>query len=130
MRQPPMTPPDLFSSLWKKKGRRSNEALKLALGQWMKDTEPLARELAALESVPRKNRRFITQRTPPWADRAVIKEFYDAAKRKTKQTGTLHHVDHIIPLKGKNVSGLHVENNLQVIPGAMNISKSNRFEAP
>jgi hypothetical protein len=125
----PTTAPDLFASLWKKKGRRSNEALKLALGQWMKDTEPLVRELAALEIIQRKNRRFITQRTPPWADRAVIKEFYDAAKRKTKQTGTMHHVDHIIPLKGRLVSGLHVENNLQVIPAVTNISKSNRFEA-
>ena len=36
-------------------------------------------------------------------------------------------LDHVIPLKGKNVCGLHVENNLRLIPGIDNLRKGNSF---
>ena len=68
------------------------------------------------------------QRTPAWADNAKIEAFYAEAKRLEQETGVVYHVDHIIPLKGKMVSGLHVESNLQVIPANENLSKSNIYE--
>jgi hypothetical protein len=77
----------------------------------------------------RNNKRRIAKikRTPAWADNALINAFYDEARRLTDSTGIQHHVDHIIPLQGELVSGLHVETNLQVLTAHENMSKGNRY---
>ena len=68
---------------------------------------------------------------PKWLtpeQNAHIKRTYKLSKLMCEITGLKHHVDHIIPLKGKNVCGLHVPWNLQVIKASDNLSKSNKFE--
>ena len=65
--------------------------------------------------------------TPEWANQEQIKRIYAACANITKRTGVEHHVDHIIPLQGENVCGLHVENNLAIIPAKMNLQKSNKY---
>jgi len=65
--------------------------------------------------------------TPVWANREKIAAFYEEASRLTKETGIPHEVDHIIPLRGKLVSGLHVETNLQVLPATINRRKQARW---
>lgn len=62
---------------------------------------------------------------PSWADRKRIASIYIEAATLTKDTGRLYEVDHIIPLQGKTVCGLHVENNLQVLLSEQNRQKSN-----
>ena len=67
------------------------------------------------------------QRIPKWANLDKIALIYAEAQRLTEETGIEHHVDHIIPIQGKRVSGLHVESNLRVITKEENLRKGNRF---
>lgn len=70
----------------------------------------------------RERKRQKRLRTPTWADKEAIKFFYEC-----RPTGC--HVDHIIPLLGKTVSGLHIETNLAWVPAMVNIQKRNTFVA-
>ena len=70
-------------------------------------------------------------RTPKWLtadDLFIIEEAYHVAKLRTELTNIPWHVDHILPLQGKKVSGLHVPGNIQVIPAKINLQKSNKHE--
>lgn len=59
-------------------------------------------------------------RIPKWADFSEIKLFYENCPE-----GMV--VDHIIPLRGKNVSGLHVLENLQYMTPEENFRKNNKY---
>lgn len=71
------------------------------------------------------------KRTPEWlteSDNVAINDVYAQARLLTKETGIEHHVDHIVPLQGSLVSGLHVPWNLQVLTAKENMQKNNSFE--
>ena len=77
-----------------------------------------------------KRRASELQRTPKWVDSEeiwLIAEVFDLAVKRSIMTGIKWHVDHIIPLQGKLVSGLHTVENLQVIPAKINMRKGNRY---
>jgi 5-methylcytosine-specific restriction endonuclease McrA len=72
----------------------------------------------------------LLQRVPKWLSKAhkqSINEIYSTARLVSEMTGELFHVDHIVPLRGKNVSGLHVPWNLQVLRAHDNLIKHNIF---
>lgn len=77
------------------------------------------------------NRRAaIIQRTPKWLtedDFSIMEFFYEWAKAIEVSTGIEQSVDHIIPLQGALVCGLHVPSNLQVISASENFKKSNSW---
>lgn len=70
------------------------------------------------------------QATPPWLTREQkdqIKAIYSKCRQLQDETGIAHNVDHIHPLQGETVCGLHVPWNLQVLTEAENCSKHNRM---
>jgi hypothetical protein len=77
-----------------------------------------------------RRRSLKLQRTPKWltkSDYDAIREFYISAKELEKIFGIKYHVDHIIPLKGKSVSGLHVAWNLLLLTATENLKKHCKF---
>lgn len=81
---------------------------------------------------PSLNRRkYIKHRTPPWLareQRDAMRRIYRQARDYSELAGEPYHVDHIVPLRGRTVSGLHVPWNLQVIRGADNLRKCNNVD--
>jgi hypothetical protein len=68
-----------------------------------------------------------TQATPPWVDHAAIAAVY-AEQQTYIDLGVEVHVDHIVPLRGENVCGLHVPWNLRVILAEDNLRKNNKLD--
>ena len=71
--------------------------------------------------------------TPKWLtpeQRKQIVDIYEHMRDCRVVTGEDYHVDHIVPLRGENVCGLHVPWNLQVLPASVNLAKSNEVEDP
>lgn len=65
--------------------------------------------------------------TPAWANRDAILAVY-AQARLLRQMGQDVQVDHIIPLNGKDVCGLHVENNIRIVLRSENLLKANKMK--
>ena len=89
--------------------------------QWIRDNPDKANAATAAR------RARIKGATPPWADLSAIKAFYRHAARLTRITGDFYEVDHIVPIAGRNVCGLHVHWNLRVVKRSVNRQKSNRL---
>lgn len=100
------------------------EKSKEACRKWAKENRHLTAALGAKRRASKK------QATPAWLTKDhfnQIKEIYKKAKELEKQDGIKRHVDHIIPLRGKIVSGLHVPWNLQILTASENSKKRNKL---
>jgi hypothetical protein len=121
--------PDRVREIEKKSRKKNAESVSAAKRDWYernieKQNEAnrryAQRNKAAMNERAKMRQVVKLQRMPPWVDRDEIKRIYE-----NRPDG--YHVDHIIPLKGNNVSGLHVPWNLQYLPASENMSKGNRL---
>jgi hypothetical protein len=98
--------------------------------EWKKQHRKLPHIKASRNALYTKRRAAKIQRTPKWLterDLKVIKGFYAIAQMLSTVNNEEWHVDHVIPLQGKFVSGLHVPSNLQLMRGIDNETKRNEY---
>ena len=100
------------SNTWKAKNRKATRTYAKEYAKEHRAERTAAQNLRYTRSL---------QRTPVWSEVLKIKELYAEASRLRMQ------VDHIIPLQGDLVSGLHVLGNLQLLSPFDNISKKNKY---
>lgn len=81
-------------------------------------------------SKSRQWRRGVKDGSPPWLTEShfkAISNVYSQARDCSTVTGEPYEVDHIVPIRGEGICGLHVPWNLQVLPKYLNAAKSNKF---
>lgn len=98
----------------------------------VRETEAVWRKTSPRYKAKVLNRKAaVKERTPVWA-RSLMRDYIpvmvELRDLMTKRTGIRHEIDHVIPLQAKQVSGLHVPWNLQIIPASENHKKQNKFE--
>ena len=122
------------SKRWHESNREKHNAIN---SQWQRENKKAVAKINRKyrQNHPDKNleqsiryRAAKLERIPSWANDQLIAAYYKEAKRLEELTGIEFHVDHIIPLQGELVSGLHVETNLQLLPAHENLGKSNKFD--
>jgi len=112
----------------RERGRADYKARKQHFRQKNKAYREARADLLAFHAA--KSRRGKKHATPKWLteqQQEQIKQFYLLARDCFITSGQRYDVDHIVPLKGKTVCGLHVPWNLQVLPKDINMSKKNKF---
>ena len=130
-----------YKSYWKDRYESNKEVISELHKAYYENNKEVIRERAKQYYLDNKGRFNAwskkyklrkAQRTPKWLtkeDYLLMESFYDLAQKLTMETGVVHHVDHIIPLVGKNelgehvVCGLNVPANLRIITATENQKK-------
>jgi 5-methylcytosine-specific restriction endonuclease McrA len=107
------------------------ETQKRAVERWRKNNAERYR--ATLVAAANRRRKAVINACPQWAKicfgiQVRIRNIYIKAQMLQAETGIKHHVDHIVPLRGKTVCGLHVPWNLQILTADENLRKSNKVD--
>lgn len=113
--------PEAWRKTYREYHIRNKERRAAQHAEWAKANSDKRRATTA------RRRAAKLQATPPFADKDRISQIYAEAARIESETGERMHVDHIVPLQHNLVCGLHCEANLQIIPGAINEAKHNKW---
>ena len=116
--------PERSKELIKLWGQKNKERVKELNRAWKKANKHKVNANTRMRQAAKLNA------TPPWLNedhKFMLEEIYELRDLRTQATGVVHHVDHIVPLRGAEVCGLHVPWNLQVIPASDNIRKGNSY---
>jgi hypothetical protein len=114
--------PEKYRAKARKSYAKHKEKNKLRCVEWRKSNKALVQAYVSERRAFRKNRAV---RSDDVDYRWFFKEAHELAKLRSEATQVPWQLDHIVPLKGQEVSGLHVPWNIQVIPAVVNISKRN-----
>ena len=127
--------PEKVKAAKKKYAENNKEAVRERIAKWRVENKERMQEArkAWREANKHKSQAYVRkrqaakkQRVPKWLtkdDHWLMEEAYALAVLRTKVLGFQWDVDHILPLQGKTISGLHTPLNLQVIPAIMNAIK-------
>ena len=114
--------PEKAMEIWRNFHKRNKEARAAQHADWARRNRDKRNATAA------KRKAAKLRATPKWVNWKKVREIYRQAKRLQDFTGVPMHVDHIVPLQGENVCGLHWEGNLQIIPASENCAKFNKWD--
>jgi hypothetical protein len=117
--------PEKSKAIWKKHRELHQDKRAVYKKKWIDDNRGKVNAYNSLRHAEKK------QRTPSWLsdfDKLQIQCMYQLAAMYSKESGKEWHVDHVVPLQGEHVSGLHVPWNLRVIPASENLRKYNKYE--
>lgn len=110
---------------------KNTDAYKKRRKEYIASIKDTAEYKAKRASLQNKRKASKLNRTPGWLtedDYWLMEQAYIVAWERTATYGIQFHVDHIIPLRGKTVSGFHCPANLQVITAKENMMKSNKYQ--
>lgn len=117
--------PDKCREASKKYRTRNKEKERARYTRYNKENPHVRASLAA------SRRAGLKSATPVWlsdAQKQNIKDIYLSAKTMSEKFSTEYHVDHIVPLNGLEICGLHVPWNLQILEKSLNKAKSNSYD--
>lgn len=104
----------------KKYADKNRAAVNARIKTWKEKNQDKVRMQTATRRASKK------QAQPSWVNSSDLLKIYGQSKRLSDMIGIVYHVDHIVPLQGENVCGLHVPWNLQIIPAWQNLQKQNK----